>query len=342
LPLGGVMRERLTLATSAFINAQDFTLVEIDFPRPEEPTLALYDQQLNRLWLHVGAGVKLHDALSAGIGIFVQPFDSPNRLAGAVGTEGGFEILGDLSLEARFYLIAGAILNGEGVSDSLRGLRVGAVWRQRTQLDFDLPALLDLGFPISLAVRGDGLFTPQEIGVGVAYTWEERLTVALDLAWRDFSEFPSPYTEVSLGNLGTFLPGVPEFGSSKIDPDFRDTFVPRLGVEYAMEEEGGRRRHAFRGGYAYIPSPVPEQDGATNIADADRHVFSVGWGLTAVGAFGYAFPKPVTFDVYASFTYLDPREDRKGPGADPANPGFPTLRTSGNLASVGAQLTFRF
>jgi long-subunit fatty acid transport protein len=61
---------------------------------------------------------------------------------------------------------------------------------------------------------------------------------------------------------------------------FEDTLCGRLGVEYRRPT--GRTDWALRAGYAYLPSPVPEQVGLTSFADNDRHTLALGAGATLI------------------------------------------------------------
>jgi len=340
LPLGNVLRERIVFGVSTFVNLQDFTSIKIDLPRTTDPFFPTVQSQLDRLWLHLGLGLRLHDAVSIGGGLFIQPFDSPNSIGGNIGGEGTFEIVGDLSLEGRFFFSAGLVLNGGPLHPSLEGLRLGAVWRERSDVDFALPAPLDIGFPVTIDLSGELLFTPQEVAFGLAYSWEG-WTVSAELAWREFSDFPSPFARVAVRDLGRLLPGVGTLVSPRPDPDFRDTWVPRFGVEHVIEGWGGWR-YALRAGYAFIPSPVPRQRGGTNLIEADKHVFGAGFGITVPGFGEYTFPTPVTLDGFLTFTQLADREDRKDSGVNPTNFGSPKLRVDGTIVGVGAQVTLRF
>jgi long-subunit fatty acid transport protein len=85
-------------------------------------------------------------------------------------------------------------------------------------------------------------------------------------------------------------------------PRFRDTISPRLGIEIGLlgqpqvvrapdgpagpdgpntpdvDEPADNSRVKLRAGWAYVPSPVPNQTGFTSYADANRHTVSVGGG----------------------------------------------------------------
>lgn len=52
---------------------------------------------------------------------------------------------------------------------------------------------------------------------------------------------------------------------------YRDIVVPRFGTQFRISQN-----HAFRAGYAFRPSPVPDLGGETNFLDSDRHVIAAG------------------------------------------------------------------
>ncbi len=147
----------------------------------------------------------------------------------------------------------------------LEGLSVGLTYRAENSSGSEINVIIDLtgtgqsAFPLDL--RWVTLFQPQQVQAGVAIDPTEALTFSLDLTWYDWSSFEDPFITV-----GTIV--------AQTDPDFHDTFVPRLGVE--VEPGAGV---ALRLGYFYEPSPVPTQRGATNLVDLDKHVasFGVGW-----------------------------------------------------------------
>lgn len=340
LPLGSVLRERIVMGLSAFINVEDLSLSTIKVPRRSAPTFVNFESHLERLLLHLGVGVKLHEALTVGVGVFVHAFESPNSISGLIGAQRTFEVTGDLALEGKFFLLGGIVVDGGGLHESLEGWRLGVVFRERTSQHFSLPASLNLGFPAEIDIRSELVYTPREVAFGIAYE-RDRLTVEVDLAWRDWSEFPSPYATVGFRSLDVLLPGVPDILSLPFDPRYKDVWVPRGSVEYRIEDED-RWEWALRGGYAYIPSPVPNQRGDTNIADSDKHYLSFGLGVTAPGWMGLEFPRPVSLDAYASITHYERREFRKNANVPADNPGYPRLRVSGNLLAFGLQLTFRF
>lgn len=94
-------------------------------------------------------------------------------------------------------------------------------------------------------------FSPREYTIGLGGTYD-RLTAELDLTYAQWSDYRGPHGETP-----------PE--------RFKDTWNPRLGIEYALSD-----RWRLRAGYVWRPTPVPAQTGVTNYLDADTHIFSAG------------------------------------------------------------------
>jgi hypothetical protein len=163
------------------------------------------------------------------------------------------------------------------------------------------------------------LFQPWQLVVGAAVRVSRRVLVAYDLTFARWSEFATPAADFQLtldaGALNSLvhLPPPPKYPS----PGFHDILIPRVGVEVrALERE--RVALDVRAGYSYEPSPAPEQIGQSNYADADKHRFLVGAGVTLrrLGKWFHA-ASPITIDAHFGVTALPPRANRK---ADPADP----------------------
>ena len=106
-------------------------------------------------------------------------------------------------------------------------------------------------------------FNPHQITAGVAARPHRGWLISVDLTWKDYSDYR------------TFIDEVP-------DPAFRDTWVPRLGLEYCLFMDrdtplGQLRSLSLQTGYYFEPTPVRGMSGPHNILDADQDVFSFGF-----------------------------------------------------------------
>jgi long-chain fatty acid transport protein len=119
-------------------------------------------------------------------------------------------------------------------------------------------------------------------------------------------------------------------------PGFHDTLISRLGVEWRLRD-WPKLAIDLRGGYAYEPTPAPEQIDLSNFADCDKHTFSTGLGvelrrLTAI------LPRPIAIDLHAALTYLPPRTNHK---LDPLD-RVGDFVASGVVPQIGVMLRSRF
>jgi long-chain fatty acid transport protein len=118
-------------------------------------------------------------------------------------------------------------------------------------------------------------------------------------------------------------------------PRFHDTV--ELHVATALELELTRAARAeLRAGYAFVPSPVPDQSGPDNLLDNARHRFGVGYGLTLRRPL-----PPLGLDAALTLDQLVPRISRKATDVAPNNAGAPTLTTRGRSLGLSLGLTVR-
>ncbi|CUR46538.1 FIG00784361: hypothetical protein [Alloalcanivorax xenomutans] len=88
------------------------------------------------------------------------------------------------------------------------------------------------------------------------------------------------------------------------DLQFRDTFIPRIGVEYEFEPGIG-----FSGGIAYQESPLETGvNKEINYLDARRTIFGLGFHATAQRVYG--FKHPVRFDLAYQYHAIGERDFR--------------------------------
>lgn len=149
-------------------------------------------------------------------------------------------------------------------------LKLGFVYRSEQSTNVDQESVSDitaLGVPTTAVVNFEltPYFAPQQVGLGFEWAASPELTVAFDLTWMDWSSAPGPYSFVTVVEGPITAPPHPDVG-------FKDTIVPRFGVEWLSSPE-----LTLRGGYAFRPTPVPDQgDERTNLLDSDAHIFTVG------------------------------------------------------------------
>jgi long-subunit fatty acid transport protein len=157
------------------------------------------------------------------------------------------------------------------------------------------------------------------------------LSFSAEVAWEDFSEWPSPDTQ---SEPSLTISGVPidllNMPPPRAAPAPHDRWVPRLGVEYRALS-GVPITLSARAGYAFERSPLPPQR-TTRWLDADRHTLTAGVGFehdlgadTALGA-----------DLFAALTLLPERSAVRSSAL-----GGPAA-ASGSMFSTGVGISFNF
>lgn len=151
------------------------------------------------------------------------------------------------------------------------------------------------------------------------------------------------------------------------DAGFNDTFSPRVGMLWQVDE-----RHGVRAGLEWEPSPVGDTSGRFNYVDNDRFVTAVGsehallfdesrlvfsWHVQAHWLLTSTVNKRVPDTIVpcgpgvteicdeVPNTSIDPDTGEPyvlGQGLQTSNPGFPGWTSGGVVASAGAEITWEF
>jgi hypothetical protein len=92
----------------------------------------------------------------------------------------------------------------------------------------------------------------------------------------------------------------------------------------------------LRAGYAFVPSPIPEQTAAANLLDNARHRLGLGYGV----ALSKPLP-PIDIDWALSLDQLVTRTSHKQPDTPASNAGAPSLTTRGRIFGLSLGLTVK-
>ncbi|MFQ5598842.1 MAG: OmpP1/FadL family transporter [Nitrospiria bacterium] len=124
------------------------------------------------------------------------------------------------------------------------------------------------GPTFSTSIRSNMRF-PAIISLGIAYNPSKRTLWAFDLEQVRWSSFKT--ASLDFGNE------VPAAGlTDKTTPlDWRDVLQAKIGIEYKATKS-----LSLRGGYAWVPTPVPAHTLEPGNPDADSHNIAVGFGYT--------------------------------------------------------------
>jgi long-chain fatty acid transport protein len=302
---------------------------------PTEPHFILLDNDPHRLVAEPVAALRLSEWLSLGAGASVLGDARGNGITFNVGVIGG-EKVGEAALDAALPTRVAPIL-GVMVAPGKR-VRGGATWRGELGLDLalDILANVDVAGVVTgdalVSVRADNYFTPARLTGGIAADVTPELTLSGDVVWSRWSRFGSGLADL---RVIVSLDITPPLVQTEVPPSaFEDTVALRLGAEYRHGRNGdGERLHwAVRGGWAYLPTPVPEQTGLTSFADNDRQIFALGAGLT-LADFAPILTRPIELGAAVQWHQLSGRLTVKD------SQDFPGAAFSSDGSIVHANLT---
>jgi len=129
---------------------------------------------------------------------------------------------------------------------------------------------------------------PTLVSAGLSLTPMEKLTVAADVNWQRWSDFPELFFD--FGDDG-FQPGTSD---QPLRKEWENTVAFRVGGEYAFSDALTGRL-----GFVYDPTPSPEETLSPDLPDSDRLAFALGGGYELGGLkfdLGYQFVKLMDTD----------------------------------------------
>jgi long-chain fatty acid transport protein len=312
------------------------------------PRWIQYDNRPQRIFIAANLAFQLGDSLYIGGGLaFMSKSQGAIDLTGRLGypdaNDSDFVLDIDVSLASIRYFQGGILWKPNGWLD------VGLSYRGSFVLELDQgfalhgdvgavgsPVIQDAFFELhSLSMD---LFQPEQVTAGFAARLTPRLLVAGDLQYEHWGDMQNPASVIQLTyDLKQFnnLVHIPPQKDLE-NTYFHDTFNARLGVEFTAAV----RPHAtwkLRAGYAYEPTPAPEQRGETNFVDNDKHTFSAGLGIS-VHDVSKILVRPFDLDFYFAGTWLPDREHSKLSPIDPVG----DYVSSGYVLAGGMSTKWRF
>lgn len=319
IPMGGWMERRLTLGLG-FVLPQTSILIA-DLPRPGTESFVLLENRAQTVSLQGALGLRLTDSVSVGVGFIalaalIGQIDVAPNDEGQIGSQVKDEVIAD------YATIAGVLFR------PLDGLALAATFHDESRAEFAIPITADLGDQFTLPIpplnlAGIAQYDPRQATLEASARPIPALALSLGVTWKQWSAFKNPieYTAVPVD-----FPAQP-------DPRFKDTFSPRLGVEYTHDLDPDLRLTP-RLGLAFEPTPAPEQTGDQNYLDNNRVVvglgFEVGWqtlSLAVVGQWHHLLPRTSVKDPALLNDAI--LED---------NPGAPSITHSGDILFWGVEL----
>ena len=310
-----------------------FYSLDLQIPETTLPQYPTLESMARMQILHVVVAFDLAPGFLIGGGLTVS-----SDLGGALDLQpgiGGFggvkEIVSAVDQEVHPILsgTAGLIFRPGRFLRSLEPLTLGFTWRQKHSLDLDIPVSVVLsGFLLDLDLTSTFLYTPTQWVGGLSYRLSPDLLLSCDVSYNEWSGFQVPSLSIA---TKIDIPFIVLKEGVNDPPGFSDTVTPRLGLE-VRPYRGDRADGFLRAGYAFEPSPVPEQSGRSNYLDSDRHIFAWGAGVLFKRLLGKDLSrKPLSFDVGVAYHWLPERKHAKASWVRPDNPGYPEIASSGNV-----------
>jgi long-chain fatty acid transport protein len=207
------------------------------------------------------------------------------------------------------------------------------VFRGPLRADFDVRlAAVDLGATQLPAMNLSGVAHYDPLGLELEYAHRFGPLRALGgVSYRRYRDTPQ-----LLPRTVDCPPERPEcLALEAPEPNLHDVLEPHAAVSYELSLTRSAKA-TLRAGYAYLPSPIPEQVGEPNLLDAARHRLGLGYGVAL------AAPLPeLELDVAARLERLAERTHNKVTSVPHENAGAPSLTTRGFIAAATLGLTVR-
>lgn len=332
IPFADALENRIGFGLSFFQGLPNALDVEVPFGFT--PQYALLNGQTNLMIIEPGLGVRLFDGFHIGVSadIFSDVggnLEVPTGFRGSDGVNDALTLI-DQEVQPVIRASAGFLMHGSFLSKALKNWSMGVAWRDSFGIPLQIPVIVTLGpIPLNIGLKSELLWTPMQTVLGLAYRTED-LTLAFDLSWNRWSQYKPPTLELELDIVIPVVP-IDLKNATNPDPGTRDTWSPRVGAEWQFVK-GEKLGLCLRGGYAYEPSPFPEQTGRTNYLDDNRHLFSAGLGLSLEGLPGLREKGGVAHvDLGFQYNLIESRRHHKEAlnplFASDSNPlGFPPIQ----------------
>ncbi|MBI4209258.1 MAG: outer membrane protein transport protein [Deltaproteobacteria bacterium] len=330
VPFGGFLTNRIYFGLGVHLGMPKL-LQEHVTPRTAQPFYFRYEDA-QRMAANVILGIRLLKGLSIGGG--ASGLLHMNRMSFDLGSDasGAGTVSSDLAGLLAISPLGGIFLEPGQWSPSLKRLRIGAVYRTQNDIENRLSTSIVLsGISIPFVINQDLSVDPEQAALGASYLFGKSLLFATDITWKNWSSIPSPYVTIPFGGI------IDDLGLDLdiIAPEikFKDTYVPRAGLEYTFFPDE-KDHFIARAGYWFEESPVPPQTGETNLLDNDQHVITAGAGLVIGKFFKSELDPPFSADLSLQYHLLEDRKVTKDDGT--------TTDTEGSFWVAGFSATIRF
>jgi long-chain fatty acid transport protein len=322
LPLKGKLRGKAAFGLGTYFLG-DWYYIKARSPELNEPEFVIDQIRNRRQEVALGVAYRPLKMFSFGLGAYIIPGGSGSStmtldvpiLQGKSGAyPPTFTVDWDITTKIAFL---------GGIHFQLNDrLAAGINFRDKIDMLFSIPVdmyLTNLGLVIleeqnaNTHIISHVSYTPRHVNLGVYYSPLPRLKLSGDLFWYEWSGYPNPAPTLKISSKmkeGDLLAGIlktPDIPANP-SPGFHDTFSPNLGAEYQLIPAV-----ALRGGYSFVPTPVPAQTGASNFLDMDRHILTLGTGISFQDPFA-VFSKKILMDLHFQYHILAGQTIKKDTG----------------------------
>ncbi len=334
VPGYGLLKDRAAVGAGVLLPTR--VLTRLSNPDPLRPAFFQYGDNIEHYEANLAGAVRAFDIVHLGAGVRFAAgqsgvlFADVDPLRGRI-TRQEFDAW-------QYSLVApnvGAVVGPVGI-DGLT-VQVGAAAREELTQPVQVPVSInfdELDADVFAAVVAQSNFMPRTLSLGIAATITPAafypplsvvgpLELKASVHQQYYSRTPTPFASLRVNGggpgiealgLGALL-DVPRDDAERVGPPgFVDTVQWRAGAKLGFLDELA----AVRVGYSYRPSPVPDQEGATNIIDANVHALSAG--LVAYLPLSPLFDGDLIIDMAWQTHILAPRRTEKVRADDPIGP----------------------
>lgn len=307
------------------VHLPDQFLAQVTLEPASRARFVMFEGRVHRLVVNTSASIQLARGVFVGLGVTGLASATGAGVSLRTSAAPGRDLVDaavDAALPLRLAPVLGVlVVPSERVAFGLRGstaldfsLSLDVVAAHRAQGGATAPA------PSGDAVasfRGVAYYTPAELVGGAMVAVTPRWRWHAELAYRRWSAVPSASGDAAL--VLAFGGTARSFASERSPPGYRDIVVPRVATEVDLPL--GATTLTLRGGYSFVPTPVPDQTGATSDADGDRHAVTLGASL----AFGAVAGTRLSVHAALGWQHVVPftatKREVLAPGGDLAGSG---------------------
>lgn len=290
-----------------------------DYYRPQ---FALYQTDAQRVNWSVG-GSMAFDKLSIGLTGTLY-FKTNTNLVSRMPTGAGQSASANTAITIRPAIAPTVSLNYElGEGNDLSLFYTAA---KDYRADFVVEAAIGLftnPSPLNFNGNASLFYDPEVFSIGHAYRYS-RWDFLTSVDYEKWSPYDGSMIKLDFTTFTSSLSQI------RTNTKFKDIVVPRVGVTYDLENG-----QSLRLGYAFRPSPVPDQKGDSNFLDSDRHIIGLGHSFKFGSLFGLVDGN-FSFDSHLQAQrFVSKKVDKTGPST---TIGFPGYTIAGTVFSYGFAL----